>query len=297
MERVASVRRELVRRGEFLPPGWVDEAVEDLRHDRLTGFVLLAVGGAPGIAFVSRRPRRAYGHAHVEPGPDARERTVALLRSVLDGLPEAIDRADIGVTGLSEVEEAELGRTFSHPPGGAFLTRIALERAVRPPSEDPLATLSVPLRHWPIRSVPLDSLHELDWAAFLGTPDATLVADTPEENRQMLGELLEGRLGPFLDHASTALADTEGRLVGAIMVAQQSATRAIVLDLMIDPKGRRRGIATYLMLWSIRALRALGYETVSLWVTESNVGARQLYERLGFRPRLTALIYRWARAP
>ncbi|MCI4331178.1 MAG: GNAT family N-acetyltransferase [Thermoplasmata archaeon] len=291
LERVASVRQELLRRGEFLPPGWVDEAVEDLRNDRLTGWVL----PSGGIGFLSRRPERAYGHVHVEPGPNAPGRSSLLLDVLLGSLDGAIRRADVGLTGLSGAEEAELVRDYPHGPTSSFLSRFALDRPIHSPEDGVAPALPEPLRHWPIRSVPLDALHSLDWDAFQGTPDATLVADTPEENRQMLGEILAGRLGLFLDAASTALADDDGRLVAAILVAQQSTGRAIILDLMVDPKGRGHGIGAYLMRWSFRALHALGYETASLWVTESNAPARRLYDRLGFSTRLTALIFRWSR--
>ncbi len=296
LERVASVRRELLRRGEFLPPGWVEEAVEDLRRERLTGFVLPEADGA-AIGFLSRRPARGYGHVHVEPGADGVGRTTVLLQRLIESLPVAIDRADFGLTGLTPVEEAELVRTFPRNRASGFLTRLSVERPVGGAADSVLPLLPAPLHHWPVRSVPLDALHALDWAAFRGTADATLVADTPEENRQMLGELLDGRLGMFLDDASTALADDEGRPVGAILVAQQSTARAIVLDLMVDPVGRRRGIGSYLMRWSIRALHALGYQAVTLWVTESNAPARHLYDQLGFTPRMTALILRWQRGP
>lgn len=295
LDRVGSLRRELVRRGEFLAPGWVDEAVEDLRTGRLTGWVLPESPGPAGIGFVSRRPRRAYGHVHIEPGAGGAEAAQRLASTLLASLPATVQRADIGLTGLGAEPEQALAAAVRDWPGVGLLTRSSLERPVRIGPQSPLPPLPGPLHHWPVRLVPLDALHALDWAAFQGTPDASLVADTPEENREMLRELLEGRLGMFLDAASTVLVDPEGRLVGAVLVAQQSTTRATVLDLMVDPVGRRRGIGTYLLLWAFRALEALGYDTVGLWVTESNVAARGLYERLGFRPAMTALILIWQR--
>jgi ribosomal protein S18 acetylase RimI-like enzyme len=295
LERVAAVRGELLRRGEFLPPGWTDEAVEDLKAGRLTGWVLRERDGPPGIGFVSRRPLRAYGHVQVDPGADGVGRTVRLLDEAVRSLPPTLARADVGLTGLTPPEEERLVAQYSAPPERTFLTRLSMERPVTVESEGPPPEMPGPLVPWPIRSVPIDSLHALDWAAFRGTSDATLVADTPEENRDMLAELLQGRLGLFLDGASTALADREQRLVGAILVAQQTSSRAIVLDLMVDPMGRRQGVATYLVRWSARALQALGYESMGLWVTETNEPARRLYDRLGFERKLTALIFRLAR--
>jgi ribosomal protein S18 acetylase RimI-like enzyme len=141
----------------------------------------------------------------------------------------------------------------------------------------------------------LEQLTALDVRAFLGSPDESLVAESFEEDRRVLSEILEGLLGRFLAEASRALVTENGELVAALLTGEQTSRSGVYLDLIVDPAYRKRGLATYLARWGFRALLALGYESVRLWVTESNLPARHLYEALGFLKIDQALIFRWDR--
>ena len=103
LELTHALRRSLTARGEYLPPVWVEEAANDLRTgstDRL---------GTPqpagGLAVVSIHGARAVGHLHVEPGPEASQRGVALLAGLRAAVPRDALRSDVGVTGLTDEEE------------------------------------------------------------------------------------------------------------------------------------------------------------------------------------------------
>ncbi|MGI0067492.1 MAG: GNAT family N-acetyltransferase, partial [Thermoplasmata archaeon] len=74
--------------------------------------------------------------------------------------------------------------------------------------------------------------------------------------------------------------------------AEQNPRLAIYLDVMVEPSQRRHGLGRYLVRWGFRALSALGYTSVRLWVTEGNVPARTLYEALGFSRVASAIVYR-----
>ncbi|MCI4317962.1 MAG: hypothetical protein L3J96_05430, partial [Thermoplasmata archaeon] len=108
MELVGLVRRELVRRGESLAPGWVDQAVVDLRTGDLTGWYYPTSSSGPALGFFSARPARAYGHIHVEPGERAAERALSLAKAMAGGLPEPVQRLDVGITGVPSAEEGGL---------------------------------------------------------------------------------------------------------------------------------------------------------------------------------------------
>lgn len=295
LERTHLLRRELLRRGESLPAGWVEEAARDLKTGELSGYwVPGGDGGAPGIAFYSLRARRAYAHVHVDEGKGRRERARSLLRSLIHSLPGDIQRADIGLSGLPTDEEEILGREAVGEFGGVLVIRMSLERPIGPDDEPVPANPLMGCRNVPIRSIPPAQLAELDWRAFHGTPDENLIADTLEEDQRGLEELLRGRLGRFLDDASEALVTADSRLVAAVLVAEHSAQRALVLDLVVDPSERKKGVATYLLRRSFRALRALGFSTARLWVTETNAPALGLYRTLGFVVASVARIYRWS---
>ena len=70
----------------------------------------------------------------------------------------------------------------------------------------------------------------------------------------------------------------------AYVVSHFGADEGEILNLGVAPGHRRRGLALALVEHTITALRERGVRSVYLEVRESNVGARQLYERLGFQP-------------
>jgi ribosomal protein S18 acetylase RimI-like enzyme len=295
LELLGLTRRELLRRGELVPPNWVDEGVEDLRSGRLTGWY---IPPARALSFYSRRAHRAYGHVHVTSVPDRLERAVDLLTILADALPGEIARLDAGVTGLDEREEEEFGRRMLQRPGSELVRRFAMIADVpRDPAASTFDLEGAGLRPTAVAQVPIELLQRLDARGFRGSVDESLLADTPGENARLLAELIGGTYGRFLAEASRVLVERDGTPAAAILCAEQSARTAVVLDAVVDPSWRRRGLGLYLFRWSIQALRALGYATVQLWVTEANAPARALYDRLGFRPWARSIIYRWRREP
>lgn len=210
-------------------------------------------------------------------------------------MPPALRSLSLGFTGLLPEEEgpvlAELAR-----PGSSVIRRFALERAIGPEDEPAPPNPARGLRHVAIRDITLDALTDLDFRAFRSTPDARLIGADPAPYRRALQALLAGEAGRFLDEASTTLyrPDPPG-LVGAILTGERSPRRAIFLDLMVDPSERGHGYGRYLLQWGFRALRALGYQQVRLWVSESNEVARGLYNSLGFATVHATTIYRWDR--
>lgn len=289
-ELTHGLRADLLERGEFLPSSWVEEAAGQLKSGELQGWVL---PGPPlgGLAFVSPRARRAYGHIHLPTGAEAGRRAARLfgpLRTVAASEPRP--RIDVGVTGLSAAEEDRLAAEA--PPGESVLFRACLEREIPPDPPRP-GDLPAGWSRGSAAAVALDELAQLDWNAFQGTADATLVADSVEDDRRVLEEIQANRLGRYLDEASTVLRDPHGAVAAFLLSAEQTPHRAIFLDLVVRADVRRQGVARQLLVWGTRALAALGYESVRLWVSDSNRAARSLYDALGFRPRSRAVIYRF----
>ncbi|MCI4350327.1 MAG: GNAT family N-acetyltransferase [Thermoplasmata archaeon] len=294
LELLGLTRRELIRRGELVPPNWVDEGVDDLRSGRLTGWYLPPTRA---LAFYSRRAHRAYGHVHVTGGPERLDRAVEMLTLLADGLPREILRLDAGVTGLDEPEEEEFGRRMLRRPGSELVRRFAMTLDVpRAPAPSTVDLAAKGLRPTTVAAVPIEVLQQLDARGFRGSVDESLLADTPGENARLLSDLIGGTYGRFLSEASRVLLDRDGAPIAAILCAEQSSRTAVVLDAVVDPPYRRQGLGLYLFSWCIQALRALGYGTVQLWVTEANTPARALYDRLGFHPWARSIIYRWRRA-
>lgn len=294
-ELTYGVRTELARRGEAPPPSWVEESVDELFAGRTPGWYF-PPGETGGLGFYSRRPRTAFGHVHVESGPDAVARAVVLVEAIRRDLPTEVISVDIGFTGLTDRDEEALAQELRHHEGAAVLLRLAMERPIGPDDAAPVATVPQGIRLYPVRSIPRESLVELDYRAFHGTIDAYLIGTDRAEYARMMEELLSGRLGRFVDEASTTIVEADtGSLWGGILTAEQNPRLAIILDVMVEPSHRRRGLGRYLVRWQFRALSALGYSTVRLWVTQENVAARTLYEALGFTRVASAIIYRETR--
>ena len=292
-ELTHALRAALLEKGEFLPSRWVEESATDLHEGRLRGWVLR--DPAPvGLAFLSARPTRLYGHVHIAPGPQAPDRARRMLGLLRDSRPTPPLRLDVGLTGLTADEETTLGSSAGSLGEETVVVRFAMERTIPPPGEAP--ALPPGIHPYPVREVPPPQLAALDWAAFQATSDETLVADTVDEDERVLREIFQGLLGRFLDEASIALVDDDRALAGFLLTAEQTPRRAIFLDLVTRTDLRRRGVGRFLLTWGLRALSAFGYESVRLWVTESNRAARALYDGLGFRITGRALIYRFGPA-
>ncbi len=93
------------------------------------------------------------------------------------------------------------------------------------------------------------------------------------------------------------VAEVEGRVVGFVCgqeskhlpeeaLRKRKATRAGSIEILaVAEEHRRRGVATALLDKLFEAFRERGIDYVSLAVPAEEVGARKLYEKLGFQPR------------
>ncbi len=296
LEMVQLLRRELARRREAPRGDWVEEVANDLRAGRRTGWYYPLVQGG-GLAFYSVFGAEAFGHVHVGQSDDAEERAALLLSTLLAGLPADARSVDVGFTGLSGSAEGRMLGPFAGRPGATVIARELREHPLVPaddagPGPPPAGLLLVP-----VSDVTLESLADLDVRAFAGTVDELLVGPRLEDHRRVIEAILDGSLGRFLPEASTALVAPEPpRLLGALLTGEQSPERAVFLNFLVDPAERGRGFGRYLLRWGLRALRALGYSGVHLWVTVANAPARRLYEEHGFGVVNSATIYRWERS-
>ncbi|MFY9717205.1 MAG: GNAT family N-acetyltransferase [Thermoplasmata archaeon] len=292
-EILQGLRRELLAREESPTGEWVEETARELAFGTKAGWYLPE---GEGLAFFARRAHEAYGHVHVGPGASRTQAASLLAVALLDALPREADSANLGFTGLTPPEEQECATRLAVRPGSTVIARLLVERTLTVEDGGTAPPVPPTLRAVPVREVTLDALADLDHRSFAGTVDAYLVGAGPEGTRLAITSMLEGRLGRFVDEASVALFEPDPpRLAAAILTTEQSIRRAIFVDLMVDPARRRHGLGRYLLSWSFRALWALGYTSVRLWVTEGNTAARRLYDGAGFRTVGAATIYRWDR--
>ncbi|HLY77630.1 MAG TPA: GNAT family N-acetyltransferase [Thermoplasmata archaeon] len=294
---VGTIRHQLGVRGEILPASWVDETADAILQGVGTAWFCGEERAPTAVAILWLREKKGYGHLHAVSGAEAVPDLIRLGAHLAENLSPEIDRLDMGSTGLPEPQELELGRGLSRDPRFSMLLRHSMVRTLSS-SEPP------PNPRWPdglevttVRHVPFDELTSLDWRTYRGTPDETLLSGTPEGNRELLENALAGLFGQYLDDASPAARDRSGTLLGFAVACQESLRSGILLDLAVDPEFRRHGLGEALVLRTLRALLALGYPKVHLWVTDGNRPARALYDKVGFTVDASAAIYRWFRTP
>ncbi|MHB8351982.1 MAG: GNAT family N-acetyltransferase [Thermoplasmata archaeon] len=295
LELAAHLRKTLGRRGENLPAAWPDELVEDLRAGRLEGLLLEGAEGPVGLGILSLRARRAFAQVHLMGATEPVEAVERLMEALLDPIPESVVRVDFGVSGLTGEEEAALGLRVAKRPGFETIRRFGLVRSLSLSEEMASVRLPEGFRFHPIGDIPVPELGRVDWEAFRDGPDAAFVADSPEENLLLLEKIRAGQLGMFLEAASTGVADSDGHLAAFTLVVEESARVGVFVDIAVLPAARHHGLGEGMVRYGFRALMALGYERVRLWVTEANAPALRLYLRLGFQKETLSYIFRYRR--
>ncbi len=296
LELFQSIRKELELREEAPSGAWVESSAAEARSGEKPAWYYPPAEGGGGISFYSRRGPKVWGHVHAAAGPGASARATLLAAALLDSVPSDVTWVSVGFSGFDLAEERALAQTLAHRPGAVAIERFQMERVLRPGVAPEPKPAPVGLELVPARSATLEAIGHLDARAFEGSVDDLVMGGTVEEYTDIVRALLESRLGRFLDEASTLLYQSQPpRLMGGVLVAEASPREGVILDLMVDPDRRGTGLGRFLLRWSLRALHALGYSTATLWVTESNLAARRLYESEGFARTASTVLFHWGR--
>lgn len=137
----------------------------------------------------------------------------------------------------------------------------------------------------PVTQADTPALARLMWDAYRGTIDdegETLEGALAEVQRHFAGED-----GPALDSCSFVI-EQDGQALAAVLVALWEKTgRPIISYLMTHPTVKNKGMGHYLLQKSINALLAQNYDDLALYVTDGNLPAQHLYERMGFQVMAT----------
>jgi GNAT superfamily N-acetyltransferase len=122
-------------------------------------------------------------------------------------------------------------------------------------------------------------LAELMLAAYQGTVDDEV--ESPEVALKEVQHTLSGKYGNFLREHS-CLIEEGGEVLSASLVTSFDGTPLLAFSIT-HRSHKRRGLAGTLILESARSLREDGNRRLALFVSEANLPARKLYEKLGFR--------------
>jgi ribosomal protein S18 acetylase RimI-like enzyme len=103
--------------------------------------------------------------------------------------------------------------------------------------------------------------------------------------------------GFFMPKASFISLDERGTFCGFLICSRISTRVAMIPQIAVHPSHQGRGVGTSLIYRSLRELKSLGFQSVSLMVSRENRRAFDWYRRVGFRMRKEFGAYVWQRQP
>jgi len=89
------------------------------------------------------------------------------------------------------------------------------------------------------------------------------------------------------------LSSRSSDIVSICVVTRQTEGVAAITKILTRPSARRRGYAQHLLRHVLKTYFERGKSTLVLYVGNELVGARRIYERVGFQPCLTSLPHDW----
>jgi ribosomal protein S18 acetylase RimI-like enzyme len=101
--------------------------------------------------------------------------------------------------------------------------------------------------------------------------------------------------GIFMPETSFMALDDQGEPCGYVICCSISSGFGMIPQIAIHPSYQGLGLGNALMHRCLQQLRAMGYHSISLTVTQKNQRAFDWYQRLGFRIRKAFGGYMWQR--
>ena len=98
---------------------------------------------------------------------------------------------------------------------------------------------------------------------------------------QILSECL--RQPNFTPEKDMFIVEIERKIVGFMNVTAEKYTGRVILDCLVHPEHRRRGLATKLLEYATHRARELKAKVAHVNIREDNVIAKEVLSRLGFR--------------
>lgn len=91
----------------------------------------------------------------------------------------------------------------------------------------------------------------------------------------------------WLDLAASPVVTADGEIVASVMTVEEAPwddtpAGPFVIEVMVHPDHRRRGLAEHALIHAAKRLEARGKSTIALRVDSENTNALALYSKLGF---------------
>jgi ribosomal protein S18 acetylase RimI-like enzyme len=246
---------------------------------QLSGALLRDGPHTIGLACWQRTGRvgLSVGPVALDPAEATPERYLLLLRE-LERREGPIAFVAGPLLGLEAPAELRTMREAGYARYGRMEMVFHPERPL--PSRSPSPPGTIQRRLTPADETALAALHA---RAYRNTFDRYLFLeeeDDAEDALLLVRGVLSGRWGEFSASGSWGTFLGE-HLVGATLVARRP-TGPLILDVMVDPELRGRGLGRATLSATVESLAREGSEAIYLNVTEGNDPALRLYRGLGF---------------
>lgn len=86
----------------------------------------------------------------------------------------------------------------------------------------------------------------------------------------------------FTPQEDLFVAESDRRLIGYLGVTLEPGIQRALLDVLVHPLYRRKGIATELLQYGLRRIKRSGIKSAQISVLETNAAAKKLLKHLGF---------------
>lgn len=270
----------------------------------LPGFVALRRGKVAGYAFaVFEAAKAVLGDVYAFGEGDSQSNPVCetLLVHLLEMLQSApgVDRIE---SQLLMFSSGALGQPFAARGFVPFPRLFMVMNVSAPAARAAQTTLPAGITLEPWQPAAYESAAELIHLAYAGHVDSGI----NDQYRSIHGaqRFLHNIVrfpgcGIFDAQSSWLLRSTATReLIGVLLCSRVRQDSAHITQLCISPALRGLGLGPALLQHCIAGLENSGVESLSLTVTESNTGARRIYEQYGFRTahRFDAMVWDQAQA-
>ena len=107
--------------------------------------------------------------------------------------------------------------------------------------------------------------------------------ETLEDALAEIRSTIHGQYGTFMANCSFVI-ERQGEAASACLISwSQEFHKPFLTYSMTHPTSKNQGRGTFLLKKSINTLLDQGYQELTLVVTEGNIPAQRLYQKLGFR--------------
>lgn len=270
--------------GEMVPPGWVDERLAGIADGSEFCLAAASEEGLKGILSYSYRDNKGYSFISWQSDEVDREGLILLLKEYLSRSPTGMKLRISGFhPNVTNEMMSGVVKTMGFQTKRRFEMKAALDSRV-----DEFET-AIQLPTTSIAKVEEAILSRLDWEAYKGTVDESLLFESEDENRKLIRSLLSGDYGPLIVDASLCVLK-DGKPVGMIAVTDMGES-SFIADIVVSSEMRGKGIGNYLLLNAMKVSRKLKKEEMMLWVSEGNDTALSLYRKSGFTLSRTGIYY------